>query len=285
MKVFISWSGETSQKSAQALKDWLEQCIQTLEVFFSSEDIEKGTNWNAKLTSELNETNYGIVCLTSENVTAPWIHFEAGALSKMLPSKVMVLAVNISFSEIVGPLKSFQATKFEKDDIFKLLQSINNSQEKPLAETKLTNSFEAFWPQLQKSIETIKSAAPIKKVEKSNSRQAAQNELLDEMLQMLRDQNAMITHPDKLLPFEYFERVLSQINIRGNDYMDSIDGIFDEIYTFSAYCFRELPISNNEVFEDFMKMVNKVCRFAPSIWRKRFDHLFNRYNTKMIHDV
>ena len=41
VKVFVSWSGELSQKFAAALKEWLEQCIQSVEVFFSSEDIEK----------------------------------------------------------------------------------------------------------------------------------------------------------------------------------------------------------------------------------------------------
>ncbi len=33
MKVFVSWSGELSQKYAKALKEWLEQCIQSVEVF------------------------------------------------------------------------------------------------------------------------------------------------------------------------------------------------------------------------------------------------------------
>ena len=121
MKVFVSWSGEQSQKFAEALKEWLEQCIQSVEVFFSSEDIEKGENWQIKLSNELQDTNYGIVCLTPENIDAPWIHFEAGALSKLLDSKVMVLAMNINFADIKGPLKAFQATKFEKNDIFSQL--------------------------------------------------------------------------------------------------------------------------------------------------------------------
>ena len=42
MKVFVSWSGDLSKKYAAFLKNWLEQCIQSVEVFFSAEDIEKG---------------------------------------------------------------------------------------------------------------------------------------------------------------------------------------------------------------------------------------------------
>ena len=83
MKIFVSWSGDTSRKFAKYLKDWLEQCIQSADVFFSQEDIEKGERWNDKIATELQDSKFGIVCLTSENVNAPWIHFEAGALSKI----------------------------------------------------------------------------------------------------------------------------------------------------------------------------------------------------------
>lgn len=34
MKVFVSWSGELSQKFAELLKSWIEQCIQSADVFF-----------------------------------------------------------------------------------------------------------------------------------------------------------------------------------------------------------------------------------------------------------
>ncbi len=127
MKVFISWSGEFSKKIALLIKDWAEQCIQSIEAFVSDEDIEKGENWSARLTNELSSTNYGIVCLTSDNISAPWIHFEAGALSKLVESRVSTIAVDIQYSEIKGPLSSFQNTKLEKDEMFSLLKSINNS--------------------------------------------------------------------------------------------------------------------------------------------------------------
>lgn len=145
MKVFISWSGNLSKEIAGLLKEWIEQCIQSVEVFVSSEDIEKGERWDSRLTSELNASNFGIVCLTAENINAPWIHFEAGALSKKLDSKVGTLIINTNISDIKGPLSTFQATKLEEDDMLKLLISINKEQEKPLSEEKLKNSFRAFW--------------------------------------------------------------------------------------------------------------------------------------------
>lgn len=78
MKLFISWSGEFSRKVAECLSVWIPTIIQTVEVFYSPDDIAKGENWGNRLSEELEQSNFGIVCLTPENVLAPWIHFEAG---------------------------------------------------------------------------------------------------------------------------------------------------------------------------------------------------------------
>lgn len=158
MKVFISWSGGLSQKIAEELKRWLQHCIQSLEVFYSAEDIEKGDTWSSKISEELSDTNFGIVCLTQENVNAPWIHFEAGAISKMLDSKVATLTIDVNFSEVKGPLTKFQVTKFEKDDMLKLLQSINSSMDIPLKDQVLNDSFEAFWNKFYENVSEIINA-------------------------------------------------------------------------------------------------------------------------------
>lgn len=79
MKVFISWSGKVSQDVALILKDWLPSVIQRVNPYVSSEDIQKGTNWNRDISKELESTDFGIICLTKGNAKAPWINFEAGA--------------------------------------------------------------------------------------------------------------------------------------------------------------------------------------------------------------
>lgn len=104
MKVFVSWSGELSCQIAEVLKKWIPCIIQSVDVFFSPEDIEKGDNWDKTISSELSECKYGIICLTSDNTSAPWINFEAGAIAKSLDSKVTALMVNIKPSDIKGPL-------------------------------------------------------------------------------------------------------------------------------------------------------------------------------------
>lgn len=279
MKVFVSWSGEISQKFAEFLKEWLEQCIQSVEVFFSAEDIEKGDNWQSKLSNELRDANYGIVCLTPENIDAPWIHFEAGALSKMLDSKVMVLAVNINFSDIKGPLKVFQATKLTKDDIFKMLKSINNVQEKPLGEEKLKNSFEAFWPQLDDKIKEMKGELTKSVDDKKASTKPNVSNIVDEILQLVRNQNAILNDPSKLLPTDYLEYALRKNSfLNGNE-----DRLFDELYSFTRGVFNRYPdlLVLPDFVEDYRVMIDRIC--VDNVpWRRRFSRLF--FNIKKLRD-
>lgn len=84
MKIFISWSGSMSQAIAEALHDWLPRVIQAVQPWLSSTNIDKGARWSDDIAAQLEETKFGLICLTRENLEAPWILFEAGALSKTL---------------------------------------------------------------------------------------------------------------------------------------------------------------------------------------------------------
>src|SRR4051812_20656156 len=95
-KVFLMWSGSLSKSVAQALHKWIPFVIQTVQPFMSSEDIRKGQRWGLEIGSELQATQFGIACLTADNLTAPWIHFEAGAISKQITdSRVAALRINV----------------------------------------------------------------------------------------------------------------------------------------------------------------------------------------------
>ncbi len=278
MKVFISWSGLLSQKIAELLKNWLEQCIQSIEAFYSSEDIEKGDLWNAKVTSELRDTNFGIVCLTKDNINAPWIHFEAGALSKMLDSRVATLAINIPFSDIKGPLSTFQATKIEKDDMYKLLKAINNAQDKPLTEEKLKNTFEAFWGKFENDFMEIISQETEKEDKKSTPKINVA-ETVEEILQLVRSQNAMINSSTKIIPHEYFEDMMQRA-IHRND----TNYIFDKLYDFTKYVLERFseqePEENIEVEffkHQYLQFVEDLVSDYP-VWRRRFSNLLSAKN-------
>jgi TIR domain len=84
MKIFISWSGDRSRLIAEALRDWLRLVIPRSEPWLSKDDIRKGTRWSTELATILEQAQFGIICLTPDNIDRPWILFEAGALSKAL---------------------------------------------------------------------------------------------------------------------------------------------------------------------------------------------------------
>jgi hypothetical protein len=85
MKVFISWSGPKSQAVAIALRDWIPLLFQAVEPWVSSADIQAGSRWTTELPKNLENSNFGILCMTKDNLTAPWLVFEAGALFRSLP--------------------------------------------------------------------------------------------------------------------------------------------------------------------------------------------------------
>lgn len=82
MNVFISFSGDRSKAVAKALHEWIPYVINDVQPWMSEVDIDKGTRWSMDVANQLKEAKMGIICLTPENLDAPWLHFEAGALSK-----------------------------------------------------------------------------------------------------------------------------------------------------------------------------------------------------------
>jgi hypothetical protein len=183
-KVFISWSGQESMRVAEVIRNWLPGVIQAIKPYFSAKDIEKGSFWNSEITSTLNECNIGILCINAENYNSPWISFEAGALSKSLGnSKVCPLLFGISPTDVSGPLASFQATKFEREDFRKLIHTINNSLDgQSIEHSVLENSFDLWWPQLDVKIIEIMNSAPGKK----ESEERSTDSKIDEITGMLR---------------------------------------------------------------------------------------------------
>jgi len=126
MKVFISWSGDTSKALAEALRGWLPSVIQAIKPYFSPDDITKGSRWSTEIAKELEECKIGLICLTADNLEAPWIMFETGALSKSISAaRVCPLLFGVEPSDVKGPLVQFQAAPFAKDEMKKAVRMMN----------------------------------------------------------------------------------------------------------------------------------------------------------------
>jgi hypothetical protein len=163
MRVFVSWSGPRSHKIALELRKWLRSVIQGIEVLVSSEDIRKGERWSSEIGRMLEESDFGIVCVLPDNVAAPWIHFEAGALSKaMVGSHVIPLLFDVPISAIGdGPLAQFQAATFSSAEMLKVAQSINEARgASALDREALEHVVAMCWPSLDAAIALALATEP-----------------------------------------------------------------------------------------------------------------------------
>lgn len=182
MDVFISWSGERSRIVAKSLRTWLSDIIQVLTPWMSSEDIRGGARWGMEVTKRLEKAKFGIICLTRENIEAPWIHFEAGAIAKSLETAaVCPYLLDIKQSDLQGPLVQFQALAANKSDTLKLVESLNKSLgEDARPDGQLVRLFETLWPKL----ESVLSAIPASASSRESLR--TERELLEELLERVR---------------------------------------------------------------------------------------------------
>ncbi|CAG9708517.1 MULTISPECIES: toll/interleukin-1 receptor domain-containing protein [Clostridium] len=256
MKVFVSWSGELSCKIAEVLKKWIPCIIQSVEVFFSPEDIEKGDNWDKTISNELSQCNYGIICLTSENTTAPWINFEAGAIAKSLDSRITALMVNIKPSDIKGPLSRYQATRFEKNDFFQLISAINKALETPLEHNVLQNTFDTMWVALEQEANEVIEKYSSKATTLDENKELSENNPLEEILQLLRTQNSLLSNPDKLLPMEYIDYIQRRLNDRNREYYMENEMLFDELVHYVQNVLRRIDVfPSHSLAVEFFRMI------------------------------
>ena len=157
MEVFISWSGIRSQTVAEALHDWLPSVIQSVQPFMSAADIEKGARWPHDLATRLENAQFGLICLTPENLEAPWLLFEAGALSKSIEdSRVVPYLYGVSQTQLQGPLAQFQGAIADKSSTLEVMKSINGALgSEGLDMGRLELAFDTWWPQLGKALRQI----------------------------------------------------------------------------------------------------------------------------------
>ena len=185
MDIFISWSGPRSEAVARALHGWLPKIVNAFKPWLSSSDIDKGARWSADVAVRLQAAKAGIICVTPSNVHSDWILFEAGALSKTLQNTfVCPLLIGLEPADVKGPLAQFQATKTTRDDVLRLLKTLNTGLgETALAEAHIEEAFDVWWPKLEGELKKLPpedtSARP----------RRPDRELLEEILGLVRNQN------------------------------------------------------------------------------------------------
>ncbi len=165
LDVILSWSGRVSRTAAEALYGWLPVVLPGIRPWISTEDIAKGTPWFGSLMRQLEKTGTCITCVTTDNVQAPWIYFEAGTIvGKRFGGSVTVLPylIGVPLNDVVStPLGQYQSTVATKDDTWKLVKSVNKTLQQPHDETVLRGHFDSQWPALQRQLaKCISAQAP-----------------------------------------------------------------------------------------------------------------------------
>lgn len=184
MRVFISWSGERSKHIAEGLRAFLPDVIQSLRPFMSQADIEAGARWSSELKEQLDASSFGVVVLTPENITSPWLLFECGALGKSLEhSRVCPLLYSLTTSEVQWPLAQFQCNSCDKAGLQKIVNAINAASpaDQKLGEDYLVRSYDRCWPDMQRILGNVPTPdEPISRPDRPVS------DVLEEILTLLR---------------------------------------------------------------------------------------------------
>jgi len=159
----------------------------------SQSDIAAGERWGTEVAKELEGSNFGIICVTRENVSAPWILFEAGALAKLMQEgRVIPLLLDIEFKDISGPLAQFQAKKVEKSGLNDVITSINRIATHPVPDERTARLFDSLWPQFEARVAAIpKPTTPAK----SNR---PQHEVLEELVASVRGLDVRLRDDDQI---------------------------------------------------------------------------------------
>ncbi len=201
MKVFISWSGNKSHRVALVFREWLPSVIQSIVPYVSSEDIDKGARWSSDIAKELEDSTFGILCVTKDNLNAPWLSFEAGALSKTMDkSFVTPFLFDIKRSEVNGPILQFQSTIFEKEDIKKLLLTLNKAcGEDGISEAMLEKAFEVWYPTLENDLNALHDLSDEDREAEETDIEAHMSSIIEELLELSRDNQKLLRNPDTKL--------------------------------------------------------------------------------------
>ena len=149
----------------------------------SDRDIPTGELWATQIASHLASSDFGIICLTPENLSESWILFEAGALSKQFDrSRVVPYLHELTPTDVRPPLALFQGATADERGTRRLLEGIQDSLGTARVDQEiLDDTFKFFWPNME---ETLNSLPPVPVATPPPQRTEA--DMLEELLLLAR---------------------------------------------------------------------------------------------------
>lgn len=192
MKVFISWS-KNSRGAGKAVSDAISEIFAPVVTSFISQDIRAGSRALEEIDEALDDTDFGIVCLTPSNQTEQWINYEAGALSRQVGDKRKRMGVLLigfeSVDEVNSPLNIFQCKMADLEGFTDLMVSLNELEPKINEET-LRKRIASAWPDLNRAFEEIINETPAESLPVLPEKTT--DDRLDELLNLMRALEATV---------------------------------------------------------------------------------------------
>ena len=173
MRIFTSWSGDRSKDAALGLKSLLEQLFPETVQVFVSEHISPGERWQERIETELEQSEFGILCLTRDNWQSPWLLFEAGAIAKRFTSTQVSRVVPYLIDDLPpaaerSPVAQFQHVRADRDGTYRLIEAINKVRENPRPADKLKDAFKMWWTDLEQTLKTVQASNPGQPADRSD---------------------------------------------------------------------------------------------------------------------
>ncbi len=253
MKVFVSWSGPVARDVASAVAKYVQLMVPGIRCFVSADEVEKGARWSTSIAQELEQTNFGILILNRQNISAPWLYFEAGALSKSLETgRVVPVLFGLEVGEISStPLSQFQCTFFVREEFKKLCAELAKAIQGQASDSYLTY-FEKFWPDLESEVAASSDQLRIATPEKEPTEQA-----LRDIYRRLNTISSRLSEPQNILPVETVARALLIANDKAgsaakmSDQLEVAERILEEIRD-------EIIYLDQDSIDDVRSFVEKV---------------------------
>ncbi len=166
MNIFLSWSKPKSKEIAFEMKTFLEGLFRNqVTIWMSTESISFGSMSMLDINRALKSSDICIALITEENVTAPWIMYETGAIAsnnfseKSGKSKDAVIPIvfdNVNANTFNGhPLNQFQRLTFKRDTMLKLIVQLNDRINAFSNEQTLKTQFTLNWSMLNRNVKSI----------------------------------------------------------------------------------------------------------------------------------
>lgn len=272
MKLFLSWSGERSKEFAKAARIWMETIFdEEIEYFMSDDDVQPGQRWVRELSNSLDETDLGILFLTSENLSSQWIAFEAGWMARRLAEgTVFPLLLDIDPEKVSGPLSEFQCKRADLKGMQDIAKAINNKLTKlikpAILERRVRGGMQDFEAQLNPIIQGGKNELQLEYITVHNGSDF--QHLCNAALNLVRKSRSSI---EVLTPGHHFKKQLQPDSPSFKDVY--LKGLIEHLKEHEDISYREVigfnpaqePYVSDSTWLEYLRSLNSLRKIRKNM--------------------